>query len=311
MKILITGASKKSFLGNHVRGLFEKNRDKLTPIYVGSEYDLTKEANADALMKDFNPQIVIHMAAKCGGILANKNSPADFVRDNVRMNINVIDACHKHNVEYLLTLGSVCMYPKYCPVPFNEDNIFNGKSEETNHPYGESKKIMMTTQNAYRDQYGMKSCMLIPVNMFGELDHFDLVNSHVIPALINKFVNAKENNLPSVPVWGTGKATREFLYAGDCAEAILKAVMIRADLAGPINIGTGIDISINDLAYLISALTGFKGEIEFTNEVSDGQPERRLDVNRAKELLDFTAKTDLRSGLEKTIKWYLENKNGS
>ncbi|KKN70805.1 hypothetical protein LCGC14_0426970 [marine sediment metagenome] len=309
MRIIITGASKGSFLGNHVRRRFQKTG--FSPIYTGSEYDLTKESNADALMRDLNPQTVVHMAAKCGGILANKNSPAEFIRDNVRINTNIVDACHRHNVEYLLTLGSVCMYPKYCPVPFNEDDIFNGKSEETNHPYGESKKLMLTTQNAYRDQYGMKSCMIIPVNMLGEWDHFDLVNSHVIPALINKFINAKENDLSEVPIWGTGEATREFLYAGDCAEAIIKAIMTGLDTPKPINIGTGKDISIKDLAYLIRKLTKYEGEITFTGEVSDGQPERRLDVSRAKKLLGFTAKIGLREGLKKTIKWYLENKNGN
>lgn len=309
-RILFTGASKRSFLGNHVRDLFDQHKNKFIPIYVGSEYDLTIPQNADAMMQDFTPNIVVHMAAKCGGILANKNSPADFVRDNVRMNLNIIEACHKHQIEYLLTLGSVCMYPKYCPVPFKEDDIFNGKSEETNHPYGESKKLMLTTQNAYRDQYGLKSCMLIPVNMMGEYDHFDLTNSHVIPALINKFVHAKHNNLTKVQVWGTGEATREFLYAGDCAEAILAVVSMKLDTPDPINIGTGKDISIMKLAYVINSLVDFVGDIEFTGEVSDGQPRRKLDVSRAKKMLGFEAKTDLVTGLIKTIKWHCKNNKG-
>ncbi len=315
MKVLVTGASKKSFLGNHVRKLFEKQRPEMTPIYVGSEYDLTKVANAMTMVKDFMPDTVVHMAAKCGGILANKNSPANFVVDNVRINTNVIDACHQHGVKHLVTLGSVCMYPMNCPVPFKEEDIYNGKSEPTNHPYGESKKLMLTTQNAYRDQHGMKSCMLLPVNMYGEWDHFDLVNSHVIPALIFKFLHPEICSTPvidmgssevtmQVPVWGTGEATREFLYAGDCAKAILKAVQMKLDTPDPINIGTGLDISIKDLANLIAALTNYNGEIIFTGEVSDGQPKRRLDVSRAKEVLDFETSVSLREGLVKTIDWF-------
>lgn len=310
-RIVVTGAGKRGFLGHHVK-------QALTPyktygpndisrhyiMYTGSEYDLVKQDNVDQLFMDLQPDVVIHMAAVCGGILANKNSPADFLRDNTQMSLNIYEGARKFNCNRVYTLGSVCAYPVNCPIPFKEDDLFNGYPEKTNAPYGQAKRTLLMLGQTYREQYGIGGAHLIPVNMYGEHDHFDLINSHVIPALINKFTSGSD----VVECWGTGKATREFLYAGDCAEAIVKAVMDDLDTPLPINIGTGVDISINDLAYLIAELTEFKGDIEFTNEVSDGQPERRLDVSRAKELLNFTAKTDLREGLKKTIKWYLENK---
>jgi GDP-L-fucose synthase len=198
----------------------------------------------------------------------------------------------------------VCAYPQYCPVPFKEDDLFNGFPEPTNAPYGQAKRTLLMLGQTYREQYGIGGAHLIPVNLYGPKDHFDLVNSHVIPALINKFTSGSS----VVKCWGTGEVTREFVYAADAAEAIVKAVILGLDVPLPINIGTGKDISIKDLAYLIAKLTGFKGKIEFTGEVSDGQPERRLDVNRAKILLGFEAKTDLTTGLKKTIEWYLKEK---
>jgi len=311
MRIVVTGAGKNSFLGWHVRKAFEtyiSDVSKYHIKYVGSEYDLTQRADTKQLFLDLKPDVVVHMAAQCGGILANKNSPADFISDNTYMSLNMYTIAQEMKLKTLYTLGSVCAYPKYCPVPFSEDDLFNGYPEETNAPYGQAKRTLLMLGQTYRKQYGIGGAHLIPVNMYGEHDHFDLTNSHVIPALINKFVHAKVNHLPNVTVWGTGNATREFLYAGDCADAIVKAVTTNLDTDKPINIGTGKDISIMDLAYLLSQLIGYTGKIIFTGEVSDGQPERRLDVSRAKEILNFEATTNLKSGLIKTISWYIHQK---
>lgn len=304
MKILITGGT--GFVGKHVQKAFQPYAEEHSFSFIGSSCDLTCENNVNDLFRAVKPDIVIHMAAVCGGILANKNSPAVFLRDNLHMSLNVYNAavCVGKKDIKLYTLGSVCAYPKYCPTPFKEDNIWNGYPEETNAPYGQAKRTLMLLGQTYRAQYGIGGAHLIPVNMYGEHDHFDLTNSHVIPALINKFVDAVKNNKPSVECWGTGEATREFLYAGDSAEAIVKAVMMKLDTDLPINLGTGKDISIKDLAYLIGNLTGFTGQIVFNGQVSDGQPKRQLDVTRAKQILGFEAKTALKDGLLKTIEWY-------
>lgn len=319
--IIVTGAGSNGFLGNHVKNSFKKaiNTSARNSLcfnrvsYLGREYDLTDAAQAYEAMYQHDTDIVVHMAAVCGGILANKNAPADFLAKNTLMGLNIYDAAFKHSKRrnrrvFVYTLGSVCAYPLNCPVPFKEDDLFSGMPELTNAPYGQSKRTLLMLGQAYREQYGIGGAHLIPVNLFGPFDHFDLVNSHVIPALINKFISAKENNSPSVSVWGTGKATREFLFAGDCADAIVKAVVNNLDTPLPINIGTGKDISIKDLAFLLRQMIDYKGEIVFTGEVSDGQPKRRLDVSRAKEVLGFEAQTSLEDGLKKTIDWYKENR---
>ena len=317
-KIVVTGAGERGFLGQHVKRAFVKRglNGVHEIIYFGSGIDLTDPRETELMFREFKPHIVVHMAAVCGGILANKNSPADFLTKNTQMSVNMYEAARKYKDRYgkgvgqlrIYTLGSVCSYPKYCPVPFKEDDLWNGAPEETNMPYGIAKRHLLMLGKTYREQYNIGGAHLIPVNMYGPWDHFDLTNSHVIPALINKFINAKENNLPSVPVWGTGEATREFLYAGDCAKAIVEAVTKNLDTPLPINIGTGKDISIKDLAFLLRQMIDYKGEVVFTGEVSDGQPERRLDVSRAKELLGFEAQTSLEDGLKKTIAWYNENR---
>ena len=310
-RIVVTGAGKNGFLGNHVKKAFllhEAELFNVDVIYTGSEYNLVKQDDAYYLFIDLKPDVLVHMAAVCGGILANKNSPADFLYDNTQMSLNVYDGARKFGCKTVYTLGSVCSYPLNCPVPFKEDDLFNGYPEHTNAPYGQAKRTLLMLGQTYREQYGIGGAHLIPVNMLGEWDHFDLTNSHVIPALINKFIHAKENNLSSVSVWGTGEATREFLYAGDCANAIVKAVICELDTPVPINIGTGKDISIKDLAFLLRQLTEYTGEIVFTSEVSDGQPKRRLDVSRAKELFGFEAQTNLEDSLKKTIAWYKDNR---
>lgn len=318
MKVLVTGAGKNGFLGYHVRKAF-KDTD-LDVKFIGSEYDLTSYDRTWDIIFNYEPNVILHCAAACGGILANKKSPADFITKNTQMNINIYKAgleymqCSKDEL-YIYTLGSVCSYPVNCKVPFKEDDLFKGYPESTNAPYGIAKRNLFVMGNAYRDQYGIKGAHLIPGNMFGEKDHFDLINSHVIPALITKFLNPEkcsitqlhEGSTPAVPIWGTGTATREFLYAGDCAKAIVKAVTSKLNTPLPINIGTGRDISIKELVHLIIKLTGYKGGIIFTGEVSDGQPKRRLDVSRAKELLGFEAEINLEEGLVRTIKWYKKN----
>lgn len=309
MNILITGGT--GFLGKHVEAAFDKHiQDKElndTITCVGSKFDLVSGVECDHLFNITCPDVVVHMAAVCGGILANKNRPADFLRDNTLMGINIFESARRFNVKRVYTLGSVCSYPLNCPTPFKEDDIFNGYPESTNAPYGQAKRTLMMLGNTYREQYGIAGAHLIPVNLFGPHDHFDLVNSHVIPALINKFVNAVDKGLSTVRCWGTGLATREFFYAEDAAKAIVSAVYQSLDTELPINLGTGKEISIKELAHLIAKLVGFDGEVLFTGEVSDGQPKRRLDVSRAKEMLNFEADTNLLTGLVKTITWYQDN----
>lgn len=308
MRILVTGGT--GFLGKHVSAELNKsNNDIFTP--SSKDLDLTNRRKTELYINDLKPDAILHMAALCGGILANKNSPADFLHKNVDMGSNIYYAAMQVGCKKIYSLGSVCGYPKYCPTPFQEDNLWNGYPEETNAPYGMSKRLLLMMHQTYRAQYGFKGAHLIPVNLYGEYDHFDLVNSHVIPALINKFTTAVKNNSPYVECWGTGEATREFLYAGDAAAAISKAVLTDFDSDLPINLGTGKEISIKDLAHLIKDLTGYTGDIVFNGTVSDGQPKRMLDVSRAKELLGWTADTSLRSGIAKTISWYLDSHVGA
>ena len=291
MRIFITGGT--GFLGKHVFEEFSKN-ETFAP--SSKEVDCLEAKELNYFVYKYKPDVILHMAASCGGILANQNSPADFLRDNTQMALNIYEAARNNDIKYVYSLGSVCMYPKFCPVPFKEDDIWNGPAEETNFPYGQAKRTLLMLSQTYRNQYEIKGAHLIPVNLYGPYDHFDLTNSHVIPALINKFTNASKNNLPFVECWGSGEATREFLFAEDAAEAISKTVLTGFDSNLPINLGTGTDISIKDLASLIKELTEFKGDIKFTGEVSDGQPKRLLDVSRAKKLLNWTAKTSLRKG---------------
>lgn len=305
MKILVTGGT--GFLGKHIQHAFSGTSHE-TWFPSSKDLDLLDPHGTQETLAYIQPDVILHMAALCGGILANKNSPADFLHKNMDMASNIFHAAHTIGCKTIYTLGSVCAYPKFCPVPFKEDDLWNGYPEETNAPYGISKRLLLMMGQTYRQQYKFQGAHLIPVNLYGEYDHFDPVNSHVIPALIRKFDNAIVNNLPVVECWGTGKATREFLYAGDAAQAIVKAVETRLDTDLPINLGMGQDISIFDLSVLVGELTGYLGKIEFTGDVSDGQPKRMLDVTRAKELLHWSATTTLRTGLQRTIRWYRQNK---
>jgi GDP-L-fucose synthase len=308
MIILITGGT--GFLGKHVMRKFQEKcnfTNNFTVAPSSKHLDLTNRKATENYIETLKPDVILHMAALCGGILANKNSPADFLHKNIDMASNLYHVAHKIGCNKIYSLGSVCGYPKFCPIPFKEDNLWNGYPEETNAPYGIAKKVLLMLHQTYREQYGFKGAHLIPVNLYGEHDHFDLVNSHVIPALINKFTNSVKNGDPYVECWGSGEATREFLYAGDAADAISEAVLTGFDSDLPINLGTGKEISIKELAELIKELTGYTGEIVFNGTVSDGQPKRMLDVSRAKELLNWTANTSLREGILKTITWYLDS----
>jgi GDP-L-fucose synthase len=298
MKLLVTGAN--GFLGKHVcKELNKTNIDYLAP--TSSELDILNRTQLLEYMEQYQPDTILHGAAKCGGLLANKNSPADYMHTNIDMASNIFHAAKQYQVARVYSLGSVCAYPKYCQTPFREDDIWQGYPEETNAPYGQAKRTLMLLGQSYRQQYGIGGAHFIPVNMYGEHDKFDLTNSHVIPALIRKITEAAD----TLYCWGSDNGTtREFLYAGDCAKAIVKAISSGFDNNLPINLGTGQDISIRDLAHLIARLMDFRGSIIFTGEVGNGQPKRLLDVSRAKQLLGWTASTSLEDGLRKTIEWY-------
>lgn len=307
MKILVTGGG--GFLGHHVLQKFRDADKRAVFAPPSKQVDLYKRDQLITYLRaaHFNENdVILHMAAVCGGILANKNSPADFLHKNVDMTSNVFHAAKEVGVKKIYTLGSVCAYPKFCPTPFKENDLWNGYPEETNAPYGMAKRLQLMMSQTYRQQYGIGGAHFIPVNMYGEHDNFHPVTSHVIPALIRKFLAASRMEHPVVECWGTGKATREFLYAGDCADALVKAVLNNFDCELPINLGVGQDISIKDLSELIGNLMQYEGDIIFTGGVSDGQPKRMLDVSRAKELLDWTAMTSFEVGLRRTIDWFRE-----
>jgi len=260
------------------------------------------------MMKKYEPDIIIHLAAVCGGIGANMKEPGRFFYENALMNINMMEEARLAGVKKYVAIGSICAYPKYCSVPFKEEDMWNGYPEETNAPYGIAKKIQLVQAQAYREQYGFNAIYLSPVNLYGCYDNFDLETSHVIPAIIRKCLIAKRDNADKVVLWGDGSCTREFLYAPDCASAIIAAAELYNG-PEPVNIGTGGEITIFDLAHTISELTGYKGRIEWDTSYPNGQPRRCLDVGRAKEYFDFEAPTSLYDGLRETIDWYVDGVN--
>jgi len=299
-KILITGS--KGFLGHHVVERLKGKFELLTP--SSSRLNVRSPKDFNDYVFYHQPDCVIHLAAACGGIGANQKSPADFFFKNSQMSLNVLSACHIFNIKKLITLGSVCSYPKFTPVPFKEDNIWDGYPEETNAPYGIAKKNLLVGCKAFNNQYGSNFIHLIPVNMYGEHDSFDPEKSHVIPALLKKFIEAKDQGKSSVDVWGDGSASREFLYAGDCAKAIELSID-GYNSPEPMNIGTGKEIKIKDLVLLIKEIVGYQGEIKFDASKPNGQPRRCLDTSKAEKELGFIAETSLREGLEKTYNWYI------
>ena len=299
-RVTITGG--RGFLGRQVVRLVESLGASVST-FSSAEYNLTKQADVTRMYETLRPEIVIHLAARVGGIGANRDNPGSFFYENAMMGIEVMEQARHHDVNKFVQVGTVCAYPKFAPIPFSEDDLWNGYPEETNAPYGLAKKMLLVQAQAYREQYGFNGIYLLPVNLYGPGDNIDLHNSHVIPAMIRKCLEARDANAPSVEVWGTGSPTREFLYVGDAARAIVLATE-RYDKSEPVNIGSSEEISIKDLIELIAELTEFRGKIVWDRTKPDGQPRRKLNVERAWKEFGFRSSTAFRDGLRETIRWY-------
>ncbi len=303
--MLVTGGA--GFFGSFVvEGL--KARGAASVVVPRSrEYNLVdREACRRAIM-DSKPDVVFHLAARVGGIGANRDAPGMFLFENAMMGLQMLEECRLANVAKAVITGTICAYPKFAPVPFREEDLWNGYPEETNAPYGIAKKLLLVQSAAYREQYGFNSIVLFPVNMYGPRDNFDLRTSHVIPAMIRKFVTARDEGKPEVTLWGDGTPTREFLYVEDAAEGMILAAE-QYDSSEPVNVGSGNEISIRDLANEVAKATGFTGELAWDTSQPNGQPRRRLDVTRARERFGWVAKTSFADGLARTVAWYLEHR---
>ncbi|MCQ4333136.1 GDP-L-fucose synthase [Natronomonas sp. F2-12] len=305
--VMVTGGS--GFLGKHLVEDLESRSDDVE-IFVprSNEYDLRKKADIKRAFEDSSADTVIHLAATVGGIGANRENPGRYFYDNAVMGIQLIEQARQYGVEKFTILGTICAYPKHTPVPFKEQNLFGGYPEETNAPYGIAKKALLTQSKAYRKQWNFNSIYLLPVNLYGPRDDFDLETSHVIPAIIRKCIEARERGNDAITAWGTGEPTREFLYVKDAAEGILDATE-RYNASDPVNLGSGEEISIRKLINIIADQTGFEGDIEWDTSKPDGQPRRKLDTTRAKERFDWEASTAFREGLQATIEWYEDNRD--
>lgn len=311
MRILITGGN--GFLGKHIcNNLNSKGIKQIKDIskkgdgyfiFNKKDFDLTNKTECLNLIESFNPTNIIHAAAKVGGIGANQKYPADFFYENIMMGINLIDSCKNKKINNITIIGTVCSYPKITDVPFKEQDLWNGYPEETNAAYGISKKVLLTQAISYKKQYGLNFSYLMLVNLYGPHDNFNEESSHVIPALIKKFVEAKNKNKPFVEIWGTGQASREFIFVEDGAEAIVRS--LNFDIDEPMNIGSGLEINISQLVSVIKTIVNYKGDIIFNSQYPDGQPRRCLDTSKSKKILGNYCNISLYDGLKKTIRWYL------
>ena len=304
-RICVTGGA--GFLGTH---LIEELRERgAKDIFVPTieEYDLVDPGDVARVLIDSDPDVIIHLAAHVGGIGANREHPAEFFYDNLMMGVQLLHQAYMYGIEKFVAIGTVCAYPKFTPVPFKEDDLWIGYPEETNAPYGLAKKMLLVQSQAYREQYGFNSIFLLPVNLYGPGDNFDPRSSHVIPALIRKCMEAQDQGADHIVVWGDGSPTREFIYVTDAARGIALATE-RYDQSLPVNIGSGFEISIKDLAEKIARMTGFGGDLVWDTSKPNGQPRRALDTSRAKDKFGFVAQTDFDEGLQQTIDWYRANR---
>ena len=304
-RVCVTGGA--GFLGTHLIRKLRENGARDIFIAQYSEYDLVKGEDIDRLLADAHPDVIIHLAAHVGGIGANREKPAEFFYDNLMMGVQLIHKAWQRGVEKFVAIGTICAYPKFTPIPFKEEHLWDGYPEETNAPYGLAKKMLLVQSQAYRQQYGINSIFLLPVNLYGPGDNFNPASSHVIPALIRKCLEAQEQGAAEIVAWGDGSPTREFIYVEDAAEGITRATL-HYNGAEPVNIGSSFEISIKDLTELIARLTGFEGSIRWDPSKPNGQPRRKLDTTRAREYFGFEAKTDFEAGLKRTIDWYRQQR---
>jgi GDP-L-fucose synthase len=300
-KVVVTGGA--GFLGRFVVEKLGRYTGVDVIVPRSRDYDLVHEANVKRLLSDADPDLVIHLAAVVGGIGHNQKNPGRFFYDNLMMGTQLIEQSRLHGVKKFVAIGTVCAYPKFTPTPFKEDDLWSGYPEETNAPYGLAKKMMLVQSQSYREQYGFNSIFLLPANLYGPGDNFDLETSHVIPALIRKCVEARQNGSAFIEAWGSGQVSREFLYVEDCAEGIVRASALYNE-PEPVNLGSGNEVVIKDLVETIARLTGFNGEIRWRSDRPDGQPRRQLDTSRAQEKFGFRAQINLEQGLKQTIAWY-------
>lgn len=300
MRVLVTGGG--GFLGSHLVERLEWDGHDVVAAR-SADYDLTRMEDTARLFADAEPELVFHLAAEVGGIGANRANPGRYWYANLMMGAHVLEQARLHGTPKLVLAGTICAYPKHAPVPFREEDLWSGYPEETNAPYGIAKKALLVGAQAYREQYGLNAIYLLPVNLYGPRDNFDLETSHVIPALIRKMVEAEEAGAEEIVLWGDGSPTREFLYVEDCVEALCLAAE-RYDGPDPVNVGTGEEIAIRDLAALVADATGFAGRIRWDPSRPNGQPRRRLETSRAERLFGFRARVPLREGIERTVAWY-------